>query len=118
MLSSLIALTKVLPPVIWTRMLMPYATLPSLAANFSWLKVFQRILVFTVGYVQCAIAVKHWCLGERCGCLLAVTKTPDQAVKVRSQLAKIARPMISNPPAFGARIVEKILNDPALFAEW
>jgi aspartate aminotransferase len=55
---------------------------------------------------------------ERCGCLLVVTRTPAQALNVRTQLAKISRAMISNPPAFGARIVDKILNNPELFAEW
>ena len=57
-------------------------------------------------------------IDERCGCLVVVTRSTDLAQKIRSQLAKIARPMISNPPAFGARIVDKVLNDPVLFAEW
>lgn len=55
---------------------------------------------------------------ERCGCLVVVTKTPDLANRVKSQLARIARPMISNPPAFGARLVDMILNNRELYAEW
>ena len=35
---------------------------------------------------------------ERCGCLVAVAKTREAAENVKTQLAKIARPMISNPP--------------------
>lgn len=57
-------------------------------------------------------------LDERCGCLVAVVNKAELVPRIRSQLAKIARPMISNPPAFGARIVSKVLNDPALYAEW
>ena len=30
----------------------------------------------------------------------------------------VARGSYSNPPAHGARIVEKVLNDPELFEEW
>ncbi|KAJ3390112.1 Aspartate aminotransferase, cytoplasmic [Entophlyctis sp. JEL0112] len=55
---------------------------------------------------------------ERCGCLTVVTATEQQAVIVRSQLCRINRASISNPPAFGARIVSVVLNDPVLFAEW
>lgn len=55
---------------------------------------------------------------ERTGALVVVTKTPEIAKNVRSQLAKLIRSMISNPPAFGARIVSTILNDPVLFSEW
>ncbi|KAI8615627.1 pyridoxal phosphate-dependent transferase, partial [Chytriomyces sp. MP71] len=55
---------------------------------------------------------------ERCGCLTVVTSTEAQAVAVRSQLCRLNRASISNPPAFGARIVSAVLNDPVLFAEW
>ena len=55
---------------------------------------------------------------ERTGCLTVVTKSPESARNVRSQLAKLNRSSISNPPAFGARIVSKILNNPQLYAEW
>ena len=34
------------------------------------------------------------------------------------QLTLVARGMYSNPPAHGARIVEKVLNDPELYQEW
>ncbi|CEI92201.1 Putative Aspartate aminotransferase [Rhizopus microsporus] len=35
-----------------------------------------------------------------------------------SQFERLQRAEISNPPAYGARIVNIILNDEALFAEW
>ncbi|KAI8065814.1 pyridoxal phosphate-dependent transferase, partial [Gongronella butleri] len=37
---------------------------------------------------------------------------------VFSQLEKLQRAEISNPPAYGSRIVDIVLNDPALYAEW
>lgn len=55
---------------------------------------------------------------ERCGCTVIVTKTPQQAINVRSQCAKLIRPMVSNPPAFSPRIVSTILNTPSLYTEW
>ncbi|KAI9592380.1 pyridoxal phosphate-dependent transferase [Syncephalis fuscata] len=55
---------------------------------------------------------------ERCGCLTVVARHPEQAKAVHSQLAKLARANISNPPAFGARIVSMVLNDPVLYEEW
>ncbi|KAJ3185065.1 Aspartate aminotransferase, cytoplasmic [Geranomyces variabilis] len=56
--------------------------------------------------------------GERTGCLTVVTKTPELALNVRSQMCKLSRASISNPPAFGARIVSMVLNDEQLFTEW
>ncbi|PWY64270.1 aspartate transaminase [Aspergillus heteromorphus CBS 117.55] len=37
---------------------------------------------------------------------------------VASQLAILQRSEISNPPAYGARIASRVLNDEALFGEW
>ncbi|KAI9294735.1 aspartate aminotransferase [Neoconidiobolus thromboides FSU 785] len=56
--------------------------------------------------------------GQRCGALTAVTRTSSAADKVLSQLKKISRATISNPPKHGARIVSKVLNDPTLKKEW
>lgn len=38
--------------------------------------------------------------------------------RVKSQLKRIARPMYSNPPIHGARIVANVVGDPTLFNEW
>ncbi|KAL8171115.1 hypothetical protein V2J09_022919 [Rumex salicifolius] len=38
--------------------------------------------------------------------------------KLRSQLKRIARPMYSNPPVHGARIVANVVGSPDLFNEW
>lgn len=55
---------------------------------------------------------------ERIGCAFFVTNDTRQVEPIRSQLKAIIRPMWSNPPAHGARIVTTILNNPALIAEW
>ena len=49
---------------------------------------------------------------------MVTTRSADEAEKVRSQLARLIRPLYSNPPAFGARIVNHVLNDAQLYAEW
>lgn len=38
--------------------------------------------------------------------------------RVKSQLKRIARPMYSNPPIHGARIVANVVGSPDLFNEW
>lgn len=55
---------------------------------------------------------------ERCGCLSVVTPSPKHKLQVNSQLCKIIRAGYSNPPAFGARIVSRVLNNPVLYAQW
>ena len=55
---------------------------------------------------------------ERCGSLSVACKTSEGAAAVKSQLNKLTRAIISNPPAFGARIVSHVLNDPKLNEEW
>lgn len=45
-------------------------------------------------------------------------RNADAAARVSSQLAKLQRSEISNPPLHGVRIVSKVLNDPNLYAEW
>ncbi|RXW18886.1 hypothetical protein EST38_g6980 [Candolleomyces aberdarensis] len=56
--------------------------------------------------------------GERVGALHIVSPDKDTADRVRSQLSVLQRSEISNPPSHGARLVELILNDPEMFAEW
>jgi len=56
--------------------------------------------------------------GERVGCFHVLTVSEERAKAVASQLCMVIRPMYSNPPTFGARIVSSVLNNPELFAEW
>lgn len=56
--------------------------------------------------------------GERVGALTVVTHSSDEAQRITSHLKICARANYSNPPAFGARIVEFVLSDPDRFAHW
>lgn len=55
---------------------------------------------------------------ERIGGLNFVVNSSDVAKRVLSQLKKLARPMYSNPPVHGARIVSEVVSDPAMFKAW
>lgn len=55
---------------------------------------------------------------ERIGNLVLLLKDPSCIPAVRSQLTLLVRGCYSNPPCHGARIVTKVLTDPALFEEW
>ncbi|KNZ63314.1 aspartate aminotransferase [Puccinia sorghi] len=56
--------------------------------------------------------------GERIGCLTLVGKDQDETSRIQSQISVLQRSEISNPPAYGARIVSKILNEPHHFEQW
>ena len=56
--------------------------------------------------------------GERIGALTVVTQSADEARRVQTHLKTCARANYSNPPAFGGRIVERVLTDDALKGEW
>ncbi|KIH47401.1 aminotransferase, class I/II [Ancylostoma duodenale] len=56
--------------------------------------------------------------GERVGAYSIICEKPEEAARVASQLKILIRPMYSNPPINGARIVTKILTDPALHKQW
>lgn len=56
--------------------------------------------------------------GHRVGCLSVLTDSKEEAQAVDSQLKIIARPMYSNPPLAGVRIVEEILSDDVLEQSW
>ncbi|KAJ5320203.1 hypothetical protein PENANT_c010G02286 [Penicillium antarcticum] len=60
--------------------------------------------------------------GERTGAFHFVSAPGADAsaasANIASQLAILQRSEISNPPAYGARIASRVLNDPTLFAEW
>lgn len=62
--------------------------------------------------------------GQRVGCLHFIASpgldadVQDTVTRVGSQLALLQRACISNPPAYGARVVSLILNTPELFEEW
>jgi len=49
--------------------------------------------------------------GERAGCYSVVTGSAAEKDVVMSRIKQIARPIYSNPPIYGARIVDTILGD-------
>jgi len=55
---------------------------------------------------------------ERAGNLTIVAKTPKIKDQIESQIAKAQRAVISNPPAYGSRIVSLVLTDKGLYQEW
>ncbi|KAJ1983554.1 Aspartate aminotransferase, cytoplasmic [Dimargaris verticillata] len=56
--------------------------------------------------------------GERVGCYHVVAHSAQLAQHVQSQVARASRAIISNPPLYGARIADTVLNSPELLAEW
>jgi len=56
--------------------------------------------------------------GERIGAVTFLCDSAEEAKRVDSQLKILIRPMYSNPPVQGARIVAAILQDPELRASW
>jgi len=70
-----------------------------------------------VGIAQ-SFAKNFGLYGERAGSLTFLTANEKEASAVESQLKILVRPMYSNPPVTGARIVSTILADPKLNAQW
>jgi len=56
--------------------------------------------------------------GHRVGALSFVCSDPDEAARVVSQVKLVIRPMYSNPPRHGARIVSEVLSDKQLTSEF
>ena len=56
--------------------------------------------------------------GQRVGALSVVGRDPNEAKRVVSQMKTVIRPMYSNPPRHGARLVTTVLEDPQLTAEF
>lgn len=51
-------------------------------------------------------------------CNLLSNRIHPQAARITSQLKLVIRPMYSNPPIYGARLVSEILSNPVLAHEW
>ena len=56
--------------------------------------------------------------GERVGAISVVAANAEERAQAVSQLKILARPMYSNPPVHGARLVAEVLGDAELRAEW
>lgn len=55
---------------------------------------------------------------ERVGALHVKTESVETGARVQSMLEQLVRSEMTTPPAFGARIVGRVLNDEALYAQW
>lgn len=82
----------------------------------------QAIKIFLNEGLQMIVAqglAKNFGLyGERVGALHLVCSSQEVAEKVLSQVKLVIRPMYSNPPMNGARIVSRILESKELTARW
>ncbi|KAK4288054.1 hypothetical protein Pmani_038894 [Petrolisthes manimaculis] len=56
--------------------------------------------------------------GERAGAFSIICGDKDEAARVLSQVKILIRPLYSNPPLHGSRIVATILNTPELHSIW
>jgi len=56
--------------------------------------------------------------GERVGAFSVVCASKEEAARVESQLKILIRPMYSNPPIYGAKVVSTVLSDPELKNLW
>lgn len=56
--------------------------------------------------------------GERIGYLHVVAADAERAAAVLSQIKMVVRPMYSSPPKHGAALVNGVLSNPALKAQW
>ena len=73
------------------------------------------------GHLMCMIqsfSKSFGLYGHRVGTLSIVGADENEAKRVVSQLKQVIRPMYSNPPRHGARIVSTILTDPKLKEDW
>lgn len=56
--------------------------------------------------------------GQRVGALSVVAASEDEAKRVESQMKMVIRPMYSNPPRYGARLITTVLSDPKLSSDF
>ena len=55
---------------------------------------------------------------ERVGALHVKTQSGETSARVQSMLEQLVRSEMTTPPAYGARIVSKVLNDEIIYAQW
>lgn len=69
---------------------------------------YDRIMLFQ------SFAKNFGLYGERAGCLSILTDNKKEQDIVLSRIKQLARPLWSNPPIHGARIVDLVLGEKAL----
>ena len=56
--------------------------------------------------------------GQRAGCFSLICGSPEEKDIVMGRIKQLARPIYSNPPLYGARVVDTILGDETLTKMW
>ena len=56
--------------------------------------------------------------GERVGLFSIIGKDAEETKRLESQIKIVVRPMYSNPPLSGSRIVKQVLGNPELKIQW
>ena len=75
--------------------------------------------ILDIPFMLCQSYSKNFGLyGERVGCLSISSNNIDEKNNIESQLKQIIRPMYSNPPINGAKIVNTILDNNDLYRIW
>lgn len=75
--------------------------------------------ILDIPFMLCQSYSKNFGLyGERVGCLSISSNNIDEKNNIESQLKQIIRPMYSNPPINGAKIVNTILGNNDLYRIW
>ena len=75
--------------------------------------------ILDIPFMLCQSYSKNFGLyGERVGCLSISSNNIDEKNNIESQLKQIIRPMYSNPPINGAKIVNTILGHNDLYRIW
>lgn len=75
-------------------------------------KEWDRLMLFQ------SFAKNFGIYGQRAGCLSLVTGSKKETDIVMSRIKQVARPIYSNPPIHGARLVDIVLSSKELTAEW
>jgi len=79
----------------------------------------SSLLLDVTSFLPLKWILSNWLIsGERVGAFTLVCSSPDEAQRTMSQLKILIRPMYSNPPISGARIVRTILSTPDLRKAW
>jgi len=55
---------------------------------------------------------------ERVGNLIIVTRDSSYIERIKSEMTRIIRTMVGNPPSHGARVVDTVLANPNLYQAW
>jgi aromatic-amino-acid transaminase len=113
---------KALIPVIQQRGLIPFIDMAYQGFGDGLEEDAFSVRALASAGVQCFVAnsfSKNFSLyGERCGGLSVVCTDAAAAATVLGQLKATVRRIYSSPPAYGGKVIARVLQTPELFALW